>query len=329
MRWVQERKTRSKHAPRDDAVIERVHGVLNQTPSHLIAQRALDCDQYSRALFHLELHIREAGSTAEDQAKSMEKLQDIYAHIDEPDGLEGLAAHMQVLDIGQQVLGHRKAGRWTAAQTWYEIRLAEEPDNTDVQHDLLTCLKQSGQHGEARPLTLTILVTSRRETNIFIDVLLNCVEGMHLQQATQSKIIPFAVEAAWATGRWERLAKYLDLARSSDAAYIDFDVAIGEVFRDLQRGQVENLLPTVRSIRERIAASMGVTETASIQACHDIMLRCHVLADLELVISAQGEGQENQKVLNMLERRLSVLGSHLEDKQYLLSIQRAAIELRR
>lgn len=168
------------------------------------------------------------------------------------------------------------------------------------------------------------------EADVLIDVLLNCVEGMHLQQATQAKIVPFAVEAAWATGRWERLAKYLDLAKSSDAAYVDFDVAIGEVFRDLKRGQADNLLPAINSIRERIAASMGLTETASLQACHSIMLRCHVLADLELVISTRTrEGQENQKVMRMLERRLGVLGSHVEDKQYLLSIQRAAIELRR
>lgn len=93
----------------------------------------------------------------------MERLQDIYAHIDEPDGLEGLAAQMQVLDIDQQVLGHRKAGRWTAAQTWYEIRLAEDPDNTDVQHDLLTCLKQSGQHGESHTLPHLAVVLPNKD----------------------------------------------------------------------------------------------------------------------------------------------------------------------
>lgn len=159
------------------------------------------------------------------------------------------------------------------------------------------------------------------------DVLLNCVEGIHPKPA---KIIPFAVEASWATGRWETLAKYLEHSKSSDAAYIDFDVAIGEVFRDLQRGHVQNLAPAINSIRERIAASMGLTETASLQACHDIMLRCHVLADIELVASAQArEGQQNREVMRALQRRLGVLGSHVEDKQYLLSIQRAAIELRR
>lgn len=92
--------------------------------------------------------MQEGKLQGDDHSKMMKRLQDIYAHIDEPDGLEGLSARLQILDIDQQVLGHRKAGRWTAAQTWYEIRLAAEPDNSDVQHDLLTCLKQTGQHGE-------------------------------------------------------------------------------------------------------------------------------------------------------------------------------------
>lgn len=78
----------------------------------------------------------------------LEQLQDIYTQIDEPDGLEGISAHLHVLDINQQILSHKKAGRYTAAQTWYEIKLAEEPDNIDVQIDLLNCLKQSGQHGK-------------------------------------------------------------------------------------------------------------------------------------------------------------------------------------
>jgi serine/threonine-protein kinase ATR len=78
----------------------------------------------------------------------LERLQDIYTQIDEPDGIEGISAHLHVLDIDQQILAHRKAGRWTAAQSWYEIKLAEEPYNINTQLNLLTCLKESGQHGE-------------------------------------------------------------------------------------------------------------------------------------------------------------------------------------
>ncbi|CAI4211035.1 unnamed protein product [Parascedosporium putredinis] len=311
-RWVHARQARTKNTPKDDPAIHRIREFLDRTPSQMLAQRALDCEQYSRALFYLEYHMQEGKLIGDEHSKMMERLQDIYAHIDEPDGLEGLSAQMQSLDINQQVLGHRKAGRWTAAQTWYEIRLASEPNNSDVQHDLLTCLKQTGQH----------------------DVLLNYAEGMHLQAGAQTKILPFAVEASWATSRWESLSKYLDLAKSSEAAYADFDVAIGEVFRDFHLGRTDNLLPAINGIRERIAASMGFTETASLQSCHDIMLRCHILTDLELILSHQGQSQlgdelDNRPTLSILRRRLDVLGAYVEDKQYLLSIQRAAMELRR
>jgi serine/threonine-protein kinase ATR len=74
-------------------------------------------------------------------------LQFIYAQIDEPDSIEGISAHLQVLNSDQQIMEHRKAGRWTAAQSWYEITLADRPDDTETQINLLTCLKESGQYG--------------------------------------------------------------------------------------------------------------------------------------------------------------------------------------
>ena len=77
-----------------------------------------------------------------------ERLQDIYTQIDEPDGIEGISAHLQVLNIDQQILEYRKAGRWSAAQSWYEILLNERPNDLDVQYNLLTSLKESGQYGK-------------------------------------------------------------------------------------------------------------------------------------------------------------------------------------
>lgn len=94
----------------------------------------------------MEQKKREPG----ERTRLLERLQEIYANIDEPDGLEGISAHLHVLDINQQILSHKKAGRWTAAQSWYEMQLAKEPDNIDVQIDLLNCLKQAGQHGMSR-----------------------------------------------------------------------------------------------------------------------------------------------------------------------------------
>lgn len=152
MRWLQGKRSQQNQSPADVAAMGRVQILLDAIPAELISQRAVDCKAYSRALFHLEQHIRqvdeEKRTEDEERDRLLQRLQDIYTQIDEPDGLEGLSAQLQVIDIDQQVLSHRKAGRWAAAQTWYEIKLAENPDNVDVQIDLLTCLKESGQHGK-------------------------------------------------------------------------------------------------------------------------------------------------------------------------------------
>ena len=121
-------------------------------PPEIISQRAVECQSYSRALFYWEQHIRnirETDKTEATKTQHLQRLQDIYTQIDEPDGIEGISAHLHVLDIDQQILAHRKAGRWTAAQSWYEIQLAEKPDDVEIQLNLLTCLKESGQHGKS------------------------------------------------------------------------------------------------------------------------------------------------------------------------------------
>lgn len=163
-RWIQEKQVKmsqkkgydSRWSNEDDSFhiegIQRVTELLSSIPAEVISRRAVECESYARALFHWEQHIRqlqEDNSKGVDKTPLLERLQAIYTQIDEPDGIEGIAAHLHVLDIDQQILGHRKAGRWTAAQSWYEIKLAEEPNNIDVQVNLLYCLKESGQHGKS------------------------------------------------------------------------------------------------------------------------------------------------------------------------------------
>jgi serine/threonine-protein kinase ATR len=153
MRWIQQRKKRSRSEhelpPRERVLIDRARAVLERIPAKRVAERAVNCEQYPRALFNLEYDWARTPVEHTDARESLVRLmQDVYSHIDEPDGLEGLSAQLKVVDIEQQMVIHRKAGRWTVAQTWYEMRIATEPDNFDVQHDLLTCLKQSGQHGK-------------------------------------------------------------------------------------------------------------------------------------------------------------------------------------
>ncbi|KAI1307448.1 phosphatidylinositol 3 [Xylaria venustula] len=311
MRWVHQKRTTPNPSSRDTASIEKVSTFLASFPAELISQRAVDCSAYSRALFHLEQHIRqvdESKDSTHDRNRLVQRVQDIYTQIDEPDGLEGISAHLPVLDIEQQVLSHRKAGRWAAAQTWYEVKLVEKPDNIDVQVDLLTCLKESGQH----------------------DVLLNYVEGIekHTAVATINRVVPYAVEAAWTTGRWQTMQKFLSQYQGDPSE--DFNVSIAQAFLYLQRGWTKEFVLAVKTMRDRVGSSMTSSTTASLQACHEPILRAHVLTDLELIAGVNNDGDQHpQDILKSLDRRLEVLGSYVNDKQYVLSIRRAAMELSR
>jgi serine/threonine-protein kinase ATR len=150
MRWLQVKRSKHGLTSRENVWIKSVQDVIGFLDPELISQRAVDCNEYARALFFLEPHMesREKKAEKEENDRILQSLQNIYTQVDDPDGLEGVSAHLQHVTLDQQALNHRKAGRWTAAQTWYEIRLAESPDDADIQLDLLTCLKESGQHGQ-------------------------------------------------------------------------------------------------------------------------------------------------------------------------------------
>ncbi|KAG7291844.1 hypothetical protein NEMBOFW57_001865 [Staphylotrichum longicolle] len=307
MRWKQVKKSQHGLTARHQKWLKWVQGVIDSLDPELISQRAIDCNEYARALFFLEPHIenREKRAGKEETDRILQSLQKIYTQIDDPDGLEGVSAHLQQITLDQQALNHRKAGRWTAAQTWYEIRLAESPEDADIQLDLLTCLKESGQH----------------------DVLLNYVEGMTVN--TVNRIAPFAVEASWATGRWQTLEKYLRLYSAGDVSEV-FNLGVGQALLCLRDGNVEKFREHIQMLRDKVAGSMTYSATSSLRACHDAMLKCHVLSDLEMIANEHLKGDGDQQgVLVALNRRLEVLGAYVSDKQYLLGIRRAAMELMR
>lgn len=148
--------------------ISRVEGILQLIPAEVISRRAVECGSYARALFHWEQYYRQQQHLKTETNQVFEKddllqhLQSLYAQIDEPDSIEGITAHLKVLNPEQQVMEDRKAGRWTAAQSWYEIALAERPDDVDTQINLLTCLKESGQYGMLNQVIgLSVLTHSR------------------------------------------------------------------------------------------------------------------------------------------------------------------------
>jgi serine/threonine-protein kinase ATR len=175
---------------------------------------------------------------------------------------------------------------------------------------------------------VSIISTWAEITNDFLDVLLNYVEGMHKTSSAVSKLLPFATEASWATGRWDTLQSYLSLVPEENDG--DFNISIGRTLLALRKKDRNTFEKTVQTLREQIASSLTTSTTSSLSVCHDTMLKFHVLTELEMIAGIEGsEDVPRKPVLESLDRRLEAIGSYLNDKQYLLGIRRAAMQLSR
>lgn len=155
-KWLQQRRSALPTDPRmvDYATestrrqIEKVENLLRAIPPALISTRSIECKEYSRALFHWEQYMQQLKDPSDEVSdESLARLQEIYAQIDEPDGIEGISAQMHTLTVDQQALEHRKAGEWGAAQSWYEIQLRSNHQDGGLQSNLLTCLMEAGETG--------------------------------------------------------------------------------------------------------------------------------------------------------------------------------------
>lgn len=292
--------------------ISRVEGILQLIPAEIISRRAVECGSYARALFNWEQYYRQqehakvqARKPFSERDELLQHLQMIYAHIDEPDSIEGISAHLKVLSPEQQVIEDRKAGRWTAAQSWYEIALAENPDDTETQINLLTCLKESGQY----------------------DSILNYVDGLHTSKAISSSTLPFAAEAAWSVGKWEQLERLLGVSSSANLpVFMDFNVGVGRALLALRHRKTTQFQTIIRSLRQSLAKSMSPSVTTSIQACHDHLVKLHALYEIEAISGTETRVvHDRDAIIQNLDLRLHIIGAYTSDKQYLLGLRRAAM----
>lgn len=113
----------------------------------------------------------------------------------------------------------------------------------------------------------------------------------------------------------------------------DFNVSIGNILLAMHKKDTSRFALDIRTLREHIACSISTATTPSLAACHDTMLKLHALAELEMIAGTNnsdlGPNANHTHILESLNRRLEVVGSYLNDKQYLLGIRRAAMQLSR
>lgn len=122
------------------------------------------------------------------------------------------------------------------------------------------------------------------------------------------------------------MRSYLQL--SSEQHTADFNIGVGSAFDAFRLGNITSFQETIDNLRLSIAKSLTVNSATSLQSCHDSILRLHALTEMESIGNAGTQGyNSHSEISDALSRRLDVLGGYLSDKQYLLGLRRATMEL--
>jgi len=153
---ISAKKTESKRSRADrshlqfEQQITHLDSILANIDQTLMAKAAFQCKAYARALMNYEQQIvllQERGVNQNDLPAYYEKLHEIYAHLDEPDGMEGVSTLILAPTLEHQIRQHESTGRWTSAQSCWEVCLQESPDNVEFHVGLLRCLRNLGHYG--------------------------------------------------------------------------------------------------------------------------------------------------------------------------------------
>uniref|UniRef100_A0A0W0G3C2 non-specific serine/threonine protein kinase n=1 Tax=Moniliophthora roreri TaxID=221103 RepID=A0A0W0G3C2_MONRR len=288
-----------------------VDSILSDINQDLMGKAALQCKAYARSLMNFERHIlvlQERDEHHKDLSAYYEKLHEIYAHLDEPDGMEGISKKILLPSLEHQIRGHEINGRWTSAQSCWEVRIQQDPENVDYHLGLLQCLRNLGHY----------------------DTLRTHVSGLLTRQPSwQSALAGFQVEGACMVGDWENVHKIVDSNVSEAPSIVLARLLLA--LRSKDEEQVQQTLSRARLVFGRPVAAAGVR---GYRRAYEAALNLHLTHELALIyttINRPDSHLSQRKSISRLSRvlaaRLDVTVPTFHAREAILSMRRTAFSL--
>jgi serine/threonine-protein kinase ATR len=141
--------------PKGNTMADRhrvVEELMASIDHSLMAQAAFKCKQYARALMSLEQRAQQMLRRPDAGERILQidydKMHELYANLDEPDGMNGISSMVLSPTLEHQIREHESTGRWTSAQSCWEVSLQQNPDNLQSHVGLLKCLRNLGHFGK-------------------------------------------------------------------------------------------------------------------------------------------------------------------------------------
>ena len=144
------RRSRSHSNHEAELQVTRVDSILESIDQVLVAKAAFQCKSYARSLMNFEkqiIAIKNNDAVRDRKQFYYDRLHEIYSHLDEPDGMEGISTLIVSPSLEHQIREHESTGRWTSAQSCWEVRLQHSPNDLKSHLGLLQCLRNLGHYG--------------------------------------------------------------------------------------------------------------------------------------------------------------------------------------
>ncbi|TDL29365.1 hypothetical protein BD410DRAFT_710460 [Rickenella mellea] len=301
------------HSDSSDAEekLARVDSVLGSIDQDLVAKAAFECKAYARSLMNFEK--RTVALKANDTSNGnlqvyYDRLHEIYAHLDEPDGMEGVSTYITSPSLEHHIRQHESTGRWTAAQSCWEVRLQQAPDKLEYHLGLLRCLRNLGHYDTLRTHIRGVLTRNPKWKD--------ALTGFH-------------VEAAWMVNDWEAVQKVVTDCRTETD-----EIAVGRVLLAMRSSDEKAIVDACSIARAQLGAPITAAGERGYRRAYNAMLNLHAVHDLEVIHSSASRLREGLRNKDVMPTLTKVLASRLEStlptfrtREPILSLHRSAFSL--
>ncbi|KDQ64194.1 hypothetical protein JAAARDRAFT_117891 [Jaapia argillacea MUCL 33604] len=290
----------------------RVDSILSSIDQGLMAKAALQCKAYARSLMSFERHIlmlQSRNTSSSDLQGYYERLHEIYAHLEEPDGMEGVSTLILSPSLEHQIRQHESTGRWTSAQSCWEVRLQQSPDTLDLHLGLIRCLRNLGHY----------------------DTLRTHVKGILTRHpGWEPTLAGYQVEGAWMVGDWAEVESVINQTGAQSAP-----IAMARILLAMRDGDSTRVSATLSEARYLLGAPVIASGAQGYHRTYDAVLDLHLAHELELIYQTVSQlplsGHHRQNAILQLSRTLSArLDSTLPAfriREPVLSMRRTAFGL--
>ncbi|RZC32904.1 serine/threonine-protein kinase ATR, partial [Asbolus verrucosus] len=311
-RWTREWQWQKGLAGRTDENFANIKDFLGRFCKLQLAKCNYHCGEYPRALMYLEDYITD---NPNEMSNHLSFLAEIYAQLDEPDGVEGVTAVQQSEpSIEQRILAHEVSGKLSDAAACYE-RIAQPLKLHHIQ-GLIQCYLDLDN----------------------VNTALNFAQGaLNRRPEFGNMLLEMQAEPLWRLGRYEELDTLLKKPEMADNPA--WGVQIGKALLSFQNQDRRLFATTLEKLKSQQMELLGAAslEEGSYQHGYCYISRLHALNELYQVEKATYEmllkPNDNTFVESVIshlakewELRIKVVQESVRIVEPLLCLRRVAVE---